>query len=322
MKTINFSSTLAKSLKRFIAIHQASGTGYHSSSILLQRFDKFAVQQNHRPPFVTKELYETYTLTCSKMKPRYKINCLSIIRQFCCYLVQIESHCYLPLIIKTRSSLDSYCPYIIEPDEMSRLLDYTISLPPKDSIQHLMFTTIISLFYCTGVRVNEALSINIEDLQFDQQRLLIKQGKYHKSRWIYLSTTSMQQLQCYLLERQNIRCKDETNPLFISTRKRRLSRSALSQNFKKMCLKCNIINKTKTPRLLDLRHSFATQRLLQWYREGVDVQAKLSVLATHMGHVDIQSTQVYIHAIPELKQRVSDNFREHSKTIFHQGEPS
>ena len=64
----------------------------------------------------------------------------------------------------------------------------------------------------------------------------------------------------------------------------------------------------RRPRIHDMRHSFATQCLLRWYREGADVQSQLPKLAMYMGHVSIASTAYYLQWIPELAQAASDRF--------------
>ena len=70
----------------------------------------------------------------------------------------------------------------------------------------------------------------------------------------------------------------------------------------------------------DLRHSFAVHRLLAWYRDGQDVNARLPWLATYMGHVDIRSTQVYLQATAELREQVNDRFHHYYlKHVITQG---
>lgn len=316
MKPIQFHSPLAPSLEQFVAMHQASGTDYHSQSRLLMRFDNFVCQQKHTAVFVTKIIFQAYLSTCAQMKPRYKTNCLGVVRQFCRYLIQTQPDCYIPQSCAAKSSEDSYNPYIITVSELSQLLEHALQLSPQDSLRPLMFTTLIGLLYCTGIRVGEALSLNIDELELGKQRLIIRQGKYHKSRWIYLSGSMCKQLENYLTQRECILSIDKSKPLFISLHKTRLAHSTLTATFRKLCQQCEIHHHGRKPRLLDLRHSFATQRLLLWYRQGEDVQSKLVALATHMGHVDIFSTQVYLHAIPELKQLVSQNFSRHCQTIL------
>jgi integrase len=56
----------------------------------------------------------------------------------------------------------------------------------------------------------------------------------------------------------------------------------------------------RAPRLHDLRHVFTVATLLDWYRDGGDVQARLPVLSTWLGHIDPKSTYWYLSAVPEL----------------------
>ena len=74
------------------------------------------------------------------------------------------------------------------------------------------------------------------------------------------------------------------------------------------------------PSLHSFRHSFAVHRLLRWYREGENVQAKLPLLSAFLGHVDIASTQVYLDMIPELLEQVHLRFEAHcANNLFQPG---
>ena len=259
MKTICFHSQLASPLEKFVLLHQASGTDYRSSALLLMRFDHFLTQQKIENDIITQETFQAYLATCSQMKSRYKANCLGVVRQFCRYLALTKPDCYIPLTIATKLSEDCYTPYIMTREELSGLLTRARQLLPLQSLRPLMFTTLIGLLYCTGTRVGEALALNIDDLDLKNQRLLIQQGKYHKARWIYLSASIIKQLNDYLQQRQCIILgKTEVDkieaPLFISSLKRRLAHSTLTHNFKKLCQQCGIIQNNRPPRLLDLRH--------------------------------------------------------------------
>ena len=66
------------------------------------------------------------------------------------------------------------------------------------------------------------------------------------------------------------------------------------------------------PRLHDLRHTFAVHRLTSWYQQGADVQKLLPHLSTYLGHVDIQSTQVYLTMTPELLDEAGKRFAQYA----------
>lgn len=65
------------------------------------------------------------------------------------------------------------------------------------------------------------------------------------------------------------------------------------------------------PRIHDFRHTFAVNRLLEWYREGVNLYAKLPLLSTYLGHTTVTATELYLHATSELLERVGKRFHSH-----------
>jgi integrase len=69
------------------------------------------------------------------------------------------------------------------------------------------------------------------------------------------------------------------------------------------------------PHVHDLRHTFAVHALLRWYRDGVDVQAKLPALATVMGHVSVASTAYYLALLEPVAEKASDLFERHWRRI-------
>jgi site-specific recombinase XerD len=102
------------------------------------------------------------------------------------------------------------------------------------------------------------------------------------------------------------------SPLLLNQRGRRLRHPSVYQAFRRLLSQCAIpYHRDTGPRIHDLRHTFAVHRLLAWYRDGQDVNARLPWLATYLGHVDIQSTQVYLRATAELLEQVDQRFHRH-----------
>jgi site-specific recombinase XerD len=113
-------------------------------------------------------------------------------------------------------------------------------------------------------------------------------------------------------------------PLLLNQRGRRLHRTPVYNVFRQLLNQCGIPHHRDTgPRIHDLRHTFAVHRLLAWYRDGQDVNARLPWLATYLGHVNIQSTQVYLHATAELLEQVDQRFHRHYlQHVKSQGGPA
>jgi integrase len=99
----------------------------------------------------------------------------------------------------------------------------------------------------------------------------------------------------------------------LSTRGTRLDPGNTSAAYSRLLDVAGIIATpgTRRPRAHDLRHTFTVATLLDWYRAGVDVQARLPVLSTYLGHVDPKSTYWYLQATPELLALAADRLEPH-----------
>jgi site-specific recombinase XerD len=130
------------------------------------------------------------------------------------------------------------------------------------------------------------------------------------------SVSTSQVLQRYLNERRRIAPAASEDPFFVTSTGHRMYQSNAGLAFRQVLKRCGLRGGKGCPgpSLHQLRHSFACNRLLAWYREGKDVQALLPALATYLGHVNIASTQVYLQGTPELleeaNQRFLNNFRQ------------
>ena len=309
MRDHKFKSCLAQRMKSFIALKCLSGSHYKSQTLILSFFDRFLCKEKYRKHYLTKDIIEQYISTLSHLNPRYRSNQCSVIRQFSIYLSQFKPCCYVPEPIPAGKSYDSWRAYIFTEDQIQELLAATKYLRKSHWLRPHVMYTLIGLLYTTGIRIGEAKALNIEDFHPDTLRLLIREGKFRKARWIPLSVSTCDKLREYLLLRQKIICPGPEEPLFIGPNLTRLRKSYPGIAFNYLLKLCGIKKANKNgPRIHDLRHTFACHRLLAWYHEGQDVNARLPTLATYMGHLRISSTQIYIQATPELQNMVHHRF--------------
>jgi integrase len=110
---------------------------------------------------------------------------------------------------------------------------------------------------------------------------------------------------------------DPESPLLINLRGRRLNYQTVKGTYGLLRVRAGLrpVN-GPSPRIHDIRHTFAVRRLLKWYQDGEDVNARLPWLATYMGHVDISSTMVYLQATAELLAEVNKRFEAHYQTTI------
>ena len=304
-----FHSPLAESMQSFVRLRRGSGLDYHCQAQLLAYFDRFLVEENISEPIIIRTLTERYQQKIAHLCPRGQYNRFSVVRQFCQYLAGRDSSHYVPDSLRLIHSRNARIPYIYPPEEVRSLLAGASRLLPNESLRPLTYQMLIGLLYASGIRIGEAMSLNLEDFESEGRRLFIREGKFRKDRWVWLSETTSQALETYLKQRSLLLPDAPDAPLFINLRKRRLKHPTVSGAFRQLLEACGIPHTNKAgPRIHDLRHTFAVHRLLQWYRDGEDVNARLPSLATHMGHVDIQSTQVYLQATAELIEQVDQRF--------------
>jgi len=152
--------------------------------------------------------------------------------------------------------------------------------------------------------------LKLGDVNFAQDILFIRETKFSKSRIVPLGPRLAGRLRRYV-EQCHAEKPESEVPLFSFTRRGCIGPGTISQTFHKLLPKPNlpIPPGTSPPRLHELRRSFAVRTLLRWYREGIDPNARLMHLATFLGHVDPNSTAVYLPTTEELLCEADRRFR-------------
>lgn len=317
-------SCLAKPMETFIELRRLSGTDYYSQALMLGYFDRFLVEANLREPRLTRALTDRYEESLAPLAPRTRGNRASVVRQFCKYLARTDPLSYVPESLRSVSSRSAYQPYIYNRVEVQALLRAASELPPSGALRPHTYRTLVGLLYSTGLRIGEAMALNIEDFFPAEHRLYVAEGKFRKARWVALSESTCRALRQYLDRRlRKTPCTPEA-PLLLNQRRQRLCYPTVHATFRSLLEQCGMLHRQRPgPRIHDMRHTFAVERLLGWYRDGIDVNARLPGLATHMGHVNVSSTRVYLRPTAELLGEVRDRFRNHYlQHIITNGEAS
>lgn len=312
MSALQLESCLAGPIQRLIELRQIEGTDYHAQARLLLYFDRFLVEQKLAEPRLSRQLVEAYEKTLSRLALRGRANRMCVVRQLCEYLSRGDPIAYVPERLRTPSSQATFVPYIYSEDEVQALLAAAANLPPPGTLRGPTYQTLLGLLYSTGLRIGEAMALNLADFHHDDGWLYIDQGKFRKARWVPLSPSTAEALSRYVDRRRQTRPHTPDGPLLLNQRGRRLQHSTVCHCWHDLLKQCGIAHQVNNgPRLHDLRHSFAVHRLLAWYRDGEDINARLAWLATYMGHVDIRSTQVYLQPTAELLEQVNGRFHRH-----------
>lgn len=241
----------------------------------------------------------------------------SILRGF--YRFAISRH-YVnvsPLPTTTPKRPETSPPYIYTTEELTRLLAATDTLETSlSSLQASTFRTLLLTLYGTGIRISEALSLTLKDVELLNNLITVRNSKFFKTRLVPIGPTLTRTLEVYASKRRhlpqaagkdsaffvtrtgNAHCYDRINDVWQILRKR----AAIHREDKGRY----------QPRIHDLRATFAVHRLVSWYREGADVQRLLPLLSTYLGHSDISGTQHYLPMIPELMDSARRRFEQYA----------
>ena len=321
MKGRLFHSLLTKPMRRFVALRRMEGKEYRSQTERLIYFDRFLVSKNWKHRWITREIIDAYRLSRTHLVTSSRGTMMSVVRQFCRYWALFEPRCYIPPAREwSRGAHDRPVPFVFTKAQVCCLLRAAAQLrrcPSADALRPHLYQTLFGLLYTTGIRIGEALALNVGDIQLPTRRLLVRNGKFGKARWIPLSPSTASRLEGYLVRRSRISPVSEESPLFLSLRGQRLTYGSVQTTFQFVLRACGLAHQDRAgPKIHSLRHTFACHRLLAWYREGVDINARLPALSTYMGHSHVQFTHWYLHATPELLNETNQRFLTHyRKTI-------
>jgi len=213
----------------------------------------------------------------------------------------------------------AFVPYIYSRDEIKRLLAATAGRE-RCNLSSLTCRTLLLLLYGTGLRISEAISLDLADVDLDARLLCIRESKFYKTRLVPTGPDLTGVLAQYAAERNKRPPTDLGAPFLLTQRGQRLSRAGAENAFKQLRERAQVRREDSAryqPRLHDLRHSHAVMRLVSWYREGADVQRLLPQLATYLGHVNIATTQHYLTMTPELLRQASLRFEHYARGGRH-----
>jgi len=309
-----FTSWLAPHFERFVALRRASGAGYASQRQLLLAFDRYVASYALEPPLLRETLIQ-YLGSLDRLSPRGWDNVVGVVWPALAYALR---HGAPVEALPTRPAKPSRYwrqrqPRILSATEVGSLLAAARRLPPVDSLRPVTTATLLGLLYTTGMRIGEALALDIGDLDPRDRILTIRRGKFGKSRALPLRDSTVEALLRYVNHPLRRVGKEASAPFFVSGRRRRLSYSTVWTALQNACLATEIPK--PFPRPHDFRHTFAVNRVAAWYVEGRNVNALLPALSTYLGHVSVENTRLYLTANGTLLEQASARFAQKTSAL-------
>ena len=236
------------------------------------------------------------------------------VHKFCRFRQRTDPSCFVPDPLYFVRLQPYRRPVIIGPEQVARLLVGADNLLAAANSPLLPAVTRLAviLLYTAGLRRGELVRLTLDDVEAQTGLLRIKASKFHKSRLVPLSTDAGEALRAYL--RQRLQPPFNTGPaaplLCCGSRGHHgYTGAGLGHAVTRLLVATDVKDgEGRRPRVHDIRHSFAVQALIRWYRDGSDVQSNLPRLAMFMGHVSIVSTAHYLHFVPTTRELASKRF--------------
>lgn len=312
-KAVSFRSPLAPLMRQFVDEKRACGHRYHEQARLLARLDRALVSESVTASTLPRAAMQCWLTKQPHESPATHQHRISIARQFAQFMCRLGYLADVPPRWPMTRETRTFVPHIFTRAEIAALLDRIDQLPPTPHSpdRHLVMPEIFRLLYGCGFRVNEVLQLRVADVDLDRGVITVRDGKFGKDRLVPPHFTLVRRLRRYtdfFGQRRN-------EAFFFPSRPGQPYRNnAIYLVFRKALFQLGIPHggKSKGPRVHDLRHCFAVHTLLRWYEEGADLNAKLPILATYLGHQTLTGTQRYLHLtaelFPELNQRVTAAF--------------
>ncbi|HJN75181.1 MAG TPA: tyrosine-type recombinase/integrase [Myxococcota bacterium] len=312
--TLDFDSVAAASITRYIAHKRALGRRFETEAWNLRLLDRFLDARGVQSlPEISPAMVDAFLASRPRETPRSYNHLLGVVRGLFCWMVAREELICSPVRARPRRVTTGRLPFIFNAEQAARLLELANALPDSRSthLRGATYRLAFALLYGLGLRVGEVRHLCIGDV--DQQRglLVIRETKFAKSRLVPHGPRMATQLRLYLNARADLTGELAPDaPVLSMFVEGPLGRGSIGRAFRTLLPKLGLDLKpgSSPPRVHDLRHSFAVGTLLRWYRAGIDPAHRLMQLSTFMGHVQPESTAVYLTITDELLTTANERF--------------
>jgi len=299
---------LHAALSDYLHTRRALGTQLKWPESCLRQFVDFLIAQD--TDVVTTALALQWTFQPGGLQPATYARRLGIVRAFACWLQASDPRTEIPPPRLVPAPHRRPTPHIYSHAEVLALMAAAGQLNGGE-LQGATFATLIGLLTATGLRPGEALKLNLDDVDLHEEVLTIQGSKGGKSRLVPFTPSTGTALAQYAERRDRLLPHRSTRAFLVTAKGSRVPGDVARRTFARLCQHVGLRPRQsgrsgRGPRLQDLRHTFATNQLIAWYRAGLDVNRLLPRLSTYLGHGSPSETYWYIQAVPQLLALASE----------------
>ena len=298
-------NTLHEGVDEYVAMRRHLGYALREPARALHQFAAFVASVGQS--VITTELALRWATQAAHVQPATQAWRLGVVRRFAAWRRATDPRTQVPPAGLLPARYRRTAPYLYRDDQIAALLQAAEQLAGPHGLRGRTYATLFGLLAVTGLRLSEALHLNADDIGWDTSVLTIRHTKFGKSRLVPVHASTLQVLREYADAKQRVPTASRASAFFVSDRGTRLTGDMARYTFAKVSRSIGLRGpvvagrrRGRGPRLHDMRHRFAVQTLLNWYRAGADVEREIPKLATYLGHAHVNDTYWYLEAVPEL----------------------
>ncbi len=297
--------TLSQRLDEYLALRRSMGFGLAFVERVLRKFVSFGDENGFHS--ISTQLFLDWKADYGTANNDTWSRRLGMVRRFAFWLAEHDNQTEVPPSQLVIGRYRRRVPYIYAPSQIVDIVAEAGRLRSPYGLRATLWQTLFGLIAVTGMRVNEALSLDQHDVDLEQAALLLRNTKNGKDRRLPIKLDTARQLARYAKIRDRL-VTQKSSRFFIKEDGEPAGDCGARYNFAQVSR--NIGLRTPQdfnrhghgPRIHDLRHSFAVHTILDWFRDGRNIEAEMYKLSTYLGHSDPKNTFWYIEAVPELMQ--------------------
>jgi integrase/recombinase XerD len=312
-------SALREAMQQYISLRRSLGFELIKVDSILRSFVSFA--EREAASYVTTDLALRWVKLSTAKEPATLADRLNAVRRFAIWRRTADERTEVPPKNLLPYRYRRKPPYIYSGEEIEGLVRAARKLPSPKGLRGPTYATLFGLIAATGMRISEAVSLDREDIDIEEKVLSIRESKFRKSRLVPIHVTTRDALTDYAEKRDRILPMLRSVAFFVSERGTRVTHWAARDNFAIVSRQIGIRKKIKGkrvgcgPRLHDMRHRFAAQTLVDWYRAGINIEREIHKLSTYLGHGHVNDTYWYLEAVPELLELATQKLMEERKEV-------
>ena len=297
-------NTLRQAVRDYLSLRRELGFKLKAAGRAL--LDFVAFMERHRASYITQALALAWAQQPVDVQPAHWAQRLSFVRGFARHRSATDARTQIPPQGLLPFHPKRARPYLYSVDEIKRLLSAALQMPcryERGELRPWTFHCLFGLLSVSGLRLGEARNLELQDVDLKSAVLTIRGAKFGKSRLVPLHASTRDVLADYIARRnRHWETRAVSSYLFVSSWGNRVDCGEIHRTFYVLSRQIGLRGEADShgPRLHDMRHRFATNTLVNWYRSNQDPERCLPILSAYLGHVHVADTQWYLSGSPEL----------------------